>query len=218
MRLRVNINIQVNRVVKFFVLSDLFLLAGWGFIDPVFSVFIVRNIPGATLATVGISAGIYWIIRSLCQVPIAKFLDRTEGERDDFYALVTGLVVAGFSALLFALVTNVWQLYAVQAVRALAFAFYGASWPTIFSRHLDKDKVSFDWTLDSVSVGLAAGTSGLLGGIVANQFGFTSVFLFGSVLALAAAFLLLSVPNLIAPKPTTPTAEIKDHRPGSIGV
>jgi len=218
MRIRVNLNIQVNRIVKFFVLSDLFLLAGWGLIDPIFAVFIIQRIPGATVVTVGIAAGIYWILRSILQVPIANYLDRTPGEKDDFYALVVGLIIAGFSAFSFALITNVWQLYAVQIIRALAFALYGAAWPTIFSRHLDKDRVSFDWTCDGVAAGLAAGVAGLLGGIIAERFGFTSVFVLGAILSLFAAAALLGVPNLVIPKDTTKEANIKDHRPGSIGV
>ena len=40
---------KVGRVVKYFVLADFFLLAGWGFIDPIFSVFIVQNVLEAHL-------------------------------------------------------------------------------------------------------------------------------------------------------------------------
>lgn len=218
MRLRVNINIEVNRVVKYFVLSDLILLAGWGLIDPIFAVFIIQHVAGATLVTVGISAGIYWILRSVLQVPIAKYLDQSRGEKNTYYALIIGLVVAGFSALSFALVTNVWQLYVVQVIHALAFALYGASWSPMFSRHLDKDRISFDWTLDSVAVGAAAGVSGLLGGIFASHFGFTAVFVLGAALSLGAACALLGVPSLIVPKDTTSETKIQDHRPGSIGV
>ena len=53
MKIRVNIDIKVGRVVKFFVLSDLFFLAGRGFVDPIFSIFIIQKVQGANLATVG---------------------------------------------------------------------------------------------------------------------------------------------------------------------
>ena len=92
MRIKVNINIKVGRLVKYFVISDFFLLAGWGLIDPVFSVFIIQRVVGGTLLTVGIAAAIYWITRSVLQIPIAKYLDSTPGEHDDFMALVGGLL------------------------------------------------------------------------------------------------------------------------------
>ena len=132
MRIKVNINIKVGRLVKYFVISDFFLLGGWGLIDPVFSVFIVERVAGATLITVGIAAGIYWILRSLLEIPIAKMLDRIPGEHDDFMALVGGLLLVGISAIAMCWVTQVWELYLIHAVHAVAFALYYVSWPSIF--------------------------------------------------------------------------------------
>lgn len=218
MKIKVNINIKVGRLVKYFVISDFFLLAGWGFIDPVFSVFIIQNIAGATLATVGIAAAIYWILKSILQIPISNYLDRTSGEKDDFMALVGGLMLAGISAIAFGWVTTIWQLYVVQAVHAVAFAFYFASWPTIFSRHLDKDRVAFDWSLDSTTAGIAAGITGLLSGVMAEMFGYLSVFVTAGILSFIAAFVLLAVPDLILPKPTTKAVSLTDHIPANLDV
>jgi len=222
MKIKINIDVNVGRVVKFFVLSDLFLLAGWGFIDPVFSVFIVQKVAGATLATVGIAAAIYWILKSILQIPIAKSLDKTPGEKDDFMALVGGLLLAGFSALAFNLVSTVWELYLVQAVHAVAFAFYVPSWSAMFSRHLDKDRISFDWSLDSTVSGMAAGITGLLGGVVAYFWGFPAVFVAAGILSLAAALILISVPDLVIPKPASAVREkspvAEEHTPANLGV
>jgi MFS family permease len=212
MKIRVNIDIKVGRLVKFFVISDFFLLAGWGFIDPVFSVFIVQKIPSAGLITVGIAAAIYWIIKSTLQIPIAKYLDETPGEKDDFVTLIGGLILAGISAGAFSWVATTGELYFVQAVHAVAFAFYSAAWPAIFSRHLDKDRFAFDWSLDSVTVGVASGITGLLGGIVAETWGYTAVFLSAGILSFIAAFVLIFAPNLILPKPIAGTVPILDNK------
>lgn len=218
MKIRVNIDIKVGRLVKFFVISDFFLLAGWGFIDPVFSVFIVQKIPGASLITVGIAAAIYWILKSTLQIPIAKYLDKIPGEKDDFTALIGGLLLAGISAGAFSWVTSVNELYFVQAIHAIAFAFYSASWPAIFSRHLDKDRFAFDWSLDSVTVGVASGITGLLGGIVAETWGYTAVFLSAGILSFIAAFVLFVAPDLILPKPYRGETPLIEHKEPEIGV
>lgn len=217
MKIRVNIDIQVGRVVKYFVLSDLFLLAGRGFIDPIFSVFMVQKIAGATLTTVGIATALYLILRSLFQVPIANYLDRIKGEKDDFLALIIGLFISGFCPLAMLWVNQVWELYIVQAFLAAAFALYFASWPTIFSRHLDKDRVAFDWSLDSVATSVAAGVTGLLGGIAADLWGYAPVFIASAFLSFVAAFILLAVPDLILPKPIQGTIPLRDHPPTNIG-
>ena len=217
MKIRVNINLQIGRVVKYFILVDLFLLAGWGLIDPIFSIFIVENIPGATVVTVGAVAGMYWILKSAIQLPIAKYLDRTPGEKDDFYCIILGLLVVSASAFGFVLVREIWQLYLVQAIKSLGFALYAASWPTIFSRHLDKEKVSFDWALDSTAVSLSAGASGFLGGVIANSFGFPTVFLAGAFFSFVSALVLLAVPDLVLPKVSKSESLIKDHGPVNLG-
>ncbi|OGY96565.1 MAG: hypothetical protein A2122_02565 [Candidatus Liptonbacteria bacterium GWB1_49_6] len=217
MKLRINIDISVGRVVKYFVLVDLLLLAGWGLVDPIFSVFIVQKIPGAGLVTVGIAAGLYWLIKSFVQLPAAKYLDRTPGEKDDFYLLILGLIIVSFAAFSLTLVGAVWQLYLVQIFKAVGFGFYAASWPAIFSRHLDKEKVSFDWALDSTAAGLAAGASGFVGGVLASIFGFGTVFFIGSIFSLSSAILLLAVPDLVLPQPNRGTPVIKDHTPVNIG-
>jgi MFS family permease len=213
MKIKINIDIKVGRVVKFFVLSDLFLLLGWGLIEPVFSVFIVQRIAGATLITVGIAAAVYWILKSILQIPIANYLDKTMGEKDDFMALVGGLLIAGLSSFAFGWASSVWQLYAIQALHAVGFALYVPSWSAIFSRHLDKDRISFDWSLDSTAAGIAAGISGLLSGIIASIFGFLGVFILGGILSIAAAFILIIVPDLILPKPQKTEVVVKEKTP-----
>ena len=205
MRIKVNINIKVGRLVKYFVISDFFLLAGWGLIDPVLSVFIIQRVVGGTLMTIGIAAAIYWIIRSVAQIPIANMLDRIPGERDDFMALVGGLLLVGVSAIAMCWVTRIWELYLVHAIQAIAFAFYYAAWPTIYSRHLDKDAISLDWSLDSSVSGVGAGVAGFLGGVIAGTLGYDVVFVGAGIMAFIAAFVLLAVPDLILPKPTTST-------------
>ena len=215
MKIKIGIDVKVGRVVKYLVLSDLFLLLGWGLIDPVFSVFIIERIAGATLITVGAAAAVYWILRSVLEIPIANYLDRTPGERDDFRALVGGLFLAGLSALAFSVITKVWELYLVQILHAVGFAFYLPSWSSIFSRHLDRERVSFDWSLDSTAAGLAAGVSGLFAGIVAAEWGFPAVFISGGLLSLVAAFILMLAPDLVLPKPTEAGVQMKDKTPAA---
>jgi len=199
MRIYFSFNFEINRLVRNFILVDLFLIGGWGLIEPILSLYIVGNVRGATLATVGTAAAVYWITKALLQFPIAGYLDRTAGEDDDLRALIIGLLVASFSAMGFVFVHQIWQLYIIQIFHAAAFALYSASWPAIFSRHLDKGRVSFDWTLDSMVVSVSAGVSGFLGGVIASAFGFPAVFILTSLLSLAAAIVAIFAPAIILP-------------------
>ena len=216
MKIKIAVNLKTNKLIRSLIITDLSLFAGWGLIAPVFSIFVVEQVEGATLVTVGIGAAIYWILKSFLQIPIANFLDRHEGEKDDFRVLVAGLFLAAAAAFLFALVTKVWQLYLIQALQSIAFGLYIPSWSAIFSRHVDKDHVSFDWSLDSTAVGLSAGTMGFLGGVIANWLGFEGVFVLGGLLSLLSAFVVLFVPELILPRKTSTEPLLKDHTPTSL--
>jgi len=218
MKINININIKVGRIVKYFVISDLFFLAGWGLIEPIFSVFILQKVAGATLLTVGIAAAIYWILKSVLELPIANILDATPGEKDDFTALVGGLFLAALAAFSFSWISEVWQLYAIQVVHAMAFSFYLPAWSAIFSRHLDKERVSFDWSLDSTVSGIAAGVTGLFSGLIAQELGFTVVFIIAGILSMIAAFILMASPDIMLSKPTHGEAIMKEHTPSEIGI
>ncbi len=213
MRININVDLRVGRVVKYFILVDLALLAGWGLIDPIFSIFIVNYVAGATLVTVGITTAMYWFLKSMLQMPFANYLDRTSGEKDDFYALILGLFIVSFAAFSFTLVHEQWQLYVTQALKAVGFSLYAATWPAIFSRHLDKDRVSFDWAFDSTAVSISAGAAGLMGSIIAKYWGFSSVFLFGGFFSLLSALVLVAVPDLILPPKTTTQNTGRENRP-----
>lgn len=190
---------KVNRVIKYFVFSDLALFAGWGFVAPIFSIFVVDDIIGATLITVGISSAVYWFTRSLMQPPLAKFLDDHKGERDDFYVLIGGLLFTSLSGFLFALISTTTQLYALQLLYGAAMGAYTVAWSAIFSRHLDKDRIAFDWSLDRAAVGVAVGVTSLVGGVIASKFGFDAVFIISGILSFVSAVIIFIVPDLIIP-------------------
>ncbi len=209
---------QMNRVIRSFIAVDLLLWGGWGFVMPIFALFVVDRIEGATAATVGITVAIYWIVRSIVQMGTAVFLDRHAGERDDFFALLCGLVLAGFSAMAFPLVATAKSLYLVSFLQGIAFGFYASAWSAIFSRHLDKEHYAFDWSLDHATLGTASAVAAVAGGIAVNAFGFNTVFIFAGLLSFGSALVVVLVPDLAFPRrPRSSGGEplIRDHTPAN---
>ena len=192
--MRISFQVSINKVVKFLIVSDVALSVGWGFIAPIFAVFVTRQIDG-NVAVVGAAAGIYWIAKSIIQPFIARHLDKKRGELDDFNFLVGGLFVAGLVPLAYLFIALPWHLYVVEVVHAIAMACVVPTWAGIFTRHIDKDHEAFDWSLESTMIGFGAGTAGILGGILAESLGFQFVFI------LVSAFTMLSVVVLIPARP-----------------
>ena len=200
--------LRLNNTIRRFILSDLILFSGWGLISPLMSVFIVQEINGS-LIDVGISVAIYWFIRSIIELPLANKLDKTRGEKDDFYVLMTGLFIVAIAAFAFAAIENVSQLYVIKTIEAIGFAMYYSSWSGIFSRHLDKDRIAFSWSADHIAVGIASALGGIFAGLIATGFGFRYLFVFGGILSLGAGLVLISVPKIIFPRPTNKDETIR---------
>ncbi len=209
-------NFRVNRVVGYFIVADLILFSGWGLISPIFSIFVIEQIANSTLVHIGIGAAVYWIVKSLVQLPLGRFLDKKEDEKLSLYVLLSGLLMTSFAAFAFMFMTEIWHLYFVQLIHGLGMAFYIVSWYGIFSHHLDKNKATFEWAMNSSSLGFASGIMALVGGYVASSFGFQYIFIAAGSLSALAAVVIFLVPDLIIPNKTEPKSPIQDHTPKTI--
>lgn len=204
--------LSINKVIRFLVVTDLLLLGGWGFINPILAIFVIDKVPNATIFSVGIAMGIYLITKAVVQLPVAILLDKRKGEKDEFYTLITSLILAGFVSMAYLSVESVSGLYFVSFLQGLAFSLYTPSWSGIFSRHLDTEHYSFDWSLDSATIGIASGLAAIFGGLVASMFGFNAIFITTALFSFASALnLFFFVPKLILPKALREEAPIKEQ-------
>ncbi len=191
--------IKIGRIISALIFADLALLAGWGLINPIMGVFVTEQVAGGSLAAVGIAVAIFWFTRSILQVPIASYLDRTPGEQDEFHALLMGLMIAAAAAFLMPLATTVTHVYLIEFVHAVSFAFYIPAWSSIFSRHVDPEHTALEWALDRSIGGIATGAAGLSGGVLAATYGFDAVFVAAGTLSLVAAIGILFAPTFTLP-------------------
>jgi len=191
---------KINKVVKILVFSDLFLNSGWGLIGPILAIFIVNNVQGGNVKVVGIAVGTYLLVKSVLQIPIAHYLDLNHGEKDDYYALFIGTLLTAITPIIFIFATMPWHIYIAQIIHALGMAMALPSWSAIFTRHIEKKREAFCWSLDSSALGLGAGITGIVGGTIAQSFGFMPLFIGVSVLNVIAALLFLFIMKDILPK------------------
>ncbi|MCL5011022.1 MAG: MFS transporter [Patescibacteria group bacterium] len=182
---------NINKVVKALVFSDLLLLFGWGLIDPILAVYVLQNIKGGDATVVGVAVGIYWLLKSIVQIPIARFLDKRAGEKDDFYAVIFGTLIAALIPLGLIFAKEPWHLYLIQTIHAMSIAFALTAWCGIFTRHIEKGKEAFSWSLDSSALGLGAGVAGIVGGVFVKIYGFTPLLLGVAVFGVLSVLVML---------------------------
>ncbi|MBI2624861.1 MAG: MFS transporter [Candidatus Nealsonbacteria bacterium] len=181
-------------------MSDFAVLFAWGLYAPILAIFVVQNVKGGDVEVAGIAVGIYWLVKSIAQIPIAKYLDRNHGEKDDYKSMVIGSFLASIVPIGFIFVKLPWHLYLLQIFQAIVWAMVVPAWGGIFTRHIDKEKEAFSWSIESSAIGIGGGAAGIIGGVTAKILGFLPIFIGASLLQLVSALLLLLISKDLLPK------------------
>ncbi len=183
----------INKVIRVLVLGDVMFFSAFGLIGPIFAVFVTNQIVGATVATAGFAATINLLVRALLQMPIARYIDRRKGEKDDFIFMVAGSTLISIVPFAYFFVSTPLHLYLAQAILGVGGALTNPGWFAIFTRHIDKGKEGTEWTLENVGVGLAAAGTAAIGGILAQNFGFHNLFLIVGIVSLLGLVIQISL-------------------------
>ena len=181
----------INKSIKILLFFLFVINTAAALWTPIFSVYIIGHVIGATLVTVGIMSVIYSVIRSVLQIPIAKHLDDQAGEKDDFFVIFLGILIAAICSFCLLYVQYIWQLSLVQILWGVADACTMAAYYSIFSHHIDQKSAAFEWSLYSVGgITIAMSFGGLIGGFTAQYFGFPVIFVVAGCMNIFALVLL----------------------------
>lgn len=189
--MKIKINLSVNKAVRILLIYIFLVVMGASLFSPIFAVFITDNILGATLKTAGFALAIYAFTKAIVQIPLARKIDKYNGERDDFFVLLAGAAIGIIFPFSMLVVTKSSQLYLLEFLAGIGDACLMAAYYGIFARHVDKGSEGFEWSLFS-AFGLTISTAvgGALGGIFADAYGFRALFLTSGILNIFAAALL----------------------------
>jgi len=182
---------MVNRVIKRLVISDFIFNFAFGLLGPIFAVFILNNVQGSSLKVIGLATSFYWISRTLSTVPLSRFMDKTDGERDEYYFSLIGSFIIASVPLFYLLVKAPWHLYLIQLIYGLAASMAVPAWRILFTDHLDKGKTGYEWSLEDIAIGVSVGISAYVGADLAEKFGFRPVLILLSILGYISTIVLI---------------------------
>jgi len=190
-------NYQVNVVIKVLIASDFIVWSSANLVAPIFAIFVADKLPGGSIEAVGIASMIYFIAKCIVEIPVSTYIDKSKSERDDLYSALLGTILNATIFFLYPIIDSVWQLYLLQIVSGAAAAIAYPGWYSIFTRHIDKTKEAFEWSLYDVLLGLGMAATAALGALLVKQFGFDIVFVAIGVMTILGAFLLFIIRNRI---------------------
>jgi len=175
------------------VLADVLIISAWGLISPIFAIFVTDKIQGGSLIVVGIAEAIYLGTKSILQVPIGILIDKTKGEKIDFWLNVAGSLLMSSSVLLYLAAFLPWHIYLIGFVYGVGFAISYPAWMGLFTRNIESGRESFVWSLHSTPIELASALTAAAGGYLAEKLGFSTLFIIVFVIGILGTLLFLAI-------------------------
>lgn len=188
---------DINPVIRFLIISDTVIIGAAGLLGPIFALFIEDFIQGGNEAVAGLAAGIYLFTKSVMQVPIAHFIDKIRGEKDDFWLMFICTVLIALVPLLYLVIHTPLQLYLVQFILGLFTAFTFPTYMAIFTRHIDKKKEGTEWGVYFTLTDLTSATLAAVGGYLAATQGFYALIIGVVFVSLIGSLMLWPIKSYI---------------------
>lgn len=179
----------MNKTLKLLIISDIFVFSGWGFISPIFAIFVNDNLIGGSIIAAGTASAIFLITHSVLQMIFAKIFN----PKDRFWMLVLGTALIALIPFFYVFSTNIWHIYIAQVVYGIGAGFGYPSWSSLFTANLEKGKRGFQWSVYSSSVGIGTAITAYVGARLAELVGFKIVFALTGLIALVGLFLLFGL-------------------------
>lgn len=175
----------MNRTIWLLMISDIFLITGFGLVAPILAIYIKENLVGGTIFAAGLASTLYLVTKCTIQLPFSRYVDSHDYK---VRWLIAGTIVICFVPVTYMLAQNVYHMYLAQLLYGVGSGLSYPCWLGLWSTHLDKRQESFEWSLYSTLVGI--GTA-LTGAVIAQFVGFKVTFGFVGLLAIAGCVVLL---------------------------
>ncbi|OPY54538.1 MAG: regulatory protein UhpC [Methanosaeta sp. PtaU1.Bin112] len=180
---------MMNRTMKLLLLSDIFVLTGFGLIQPILAIYINDgSVTGGTMLTAGMASALFMLTKSLVQLPFGHYVDRQDSKER---WLVLGTLLMAAVPLIYLSASSIYQVYLAEVIYGLGSGLAYPTWLGLWSVNLDRGRESFQWSVYHTSTGVGAAATGAAGAAVASHMGFSATFLLAGLLCILGCLVLL---------------------------
>jgi DHA1 family quinolone resistance protein-like MFS transporter len=177
-------------MIKLLMISDIFVLTGFGLIDPILAIYIKEDLVGGTIFAAGLASTLFLVTKCLVQLPFSRYVDNHD---DKIKWLLIGAFLIAIVPFVYIFAKNITHVYFAQVLQGIGSGLAFPTWLGLWSTHLDKKHESFEWSLYSTFTGLGTAATAAIGGAIAQFVGFTYTFILVGVMSLVGAFILLGL-------------------------
>jgi DHA1 family quinolone resistance protein-like MFS transporter len=181
--------LEMDKTLKLLILSDILVYGALGFIAPILSIFIDKNLVGGGIFTAGLASTIFLVTHAVLQIIFSyKF-----NPKDRLWMLWLGTGIIALVPIGYVFSTHIWHLFLAEFFYGLGAAFAYPSWSSLFTSHLEKGKRGFQYSVYSSGLGIGTAITAAIGGLIAEKIGFKFVFMLTSLLAIIGLLILFKL-------------------------
>ena len=162
-------------------------------ISPIFAIFVIEKIDGGNLQVVGIALAINLLVANFLSLITAKYFDKTKGNTDEYKYLLIGYIVISILPVFYIWINAIWQVYLLQFFSGLMVAISYPAWRGLYARSMDKGKEAFEWSFNASANGLKAASAAIIGGFIAENYGFNYVFIIAPLMGIPGVIALMKI-------------------------
>lgn len=177
----------MNSTVKLLMISDIFVLTGFGLIQPILAIFINEGVSGGNIFTAGVASTLFLVTKSLVQLPFSRHIDKSESKTR---WLILGTALIAVVPLLYIFIDHIYQVYLAEALYGLGSGLAYPTWVGLWSRNLNPGEEGFEWSIYSTATGLGTAATAAIGAAIANFVGFTTTFILTGIMCLIGCLIL----------------------------
>ncbi len=178
---------MMNRTMKLLMLSDMFVLTGFGLIQPILAIFINQGVAGGTVLTAGLASTIFLMTKSLVQLPVGKYVDDHDKKTR---WLVIGTLLMASVPILYVTADSIYKIFLAELIYGLGSGLAYPTWLGLWSRNLDQGQESFQWSIYSTSTGIGTAITGTMGATLVSIAGFAPTFVLAGLFCLLGCITL----------------------------
>jgi DHA1 family quinolone resistance protein-like MFS transporter len=198
--------------MKLLLLSDIFVLTGFGLIQPILAIYINDGgVTGGTMVTAGMASALFLLTKSVVQLPFGHYVDNHAGKER---WLILGTLLMASVPIIYLSANSIYHIYLAEVVYGLGSGLAYPTWLGLWSVNLDRGRESFQWSIYHTSTGMGTAATGAAGAAVASQMGFSATFMLAGMLCILGCLVLLVLERRSARKAEDLGGEARFRRIG----
>jgi DHA1 family quinolone resistance protein-like MFS transporter len=180
----------MNNTIKLLMFSDIFVMTGFGLIEPILAIFIKENLVGGTIFAAGLASTLFLITKCIVQLPFSRYVDNHD---EKVRWLIVGTLIIAAVPFMYIFAKDINHIYFAQILYGIGSGLAYPTWLGLWSTNLDRQHESFEWSLYSTLTGLGTALTAAVGAAIAEFAGFTPTFVLVGALSLAGCLTLLGL-------------------------